>query len=174
MLGLMVLVNYLTQLGIDLIFSFFSHKFNISLTVRLMPVLAIIGLLIYALAPVIFPFSIYLGLVVGTIIFSASSGLAEVLISPVIAEIPAENPDHEMSKLHSIYAWGVVGVVIFATLFLLALGAEYWQWLAVICAMVPLSSAILFSGAEIPKMATPEKTAGAFCTAILNCQLSLQ
>lgn len=161
LLGMLVLINFFTQLIVDLIFSFFSHKFNIALTVRVMPVLAIIGLLVYALAPVLFPFSIYLGLVIGTIIFSASSGLAEVLISPVIAEIPAKNPDHEMSKLHSIYAWGVVGVVVFATLFLLGLGSESWQWLAAICALVPLSSAILFSGAEIPKMATPEKTAGA-------------
>ena len=161
LLGMLVLINFFTQLIVDLIFSFFSHKFNITLTVRVMPVLAIIGLLVYALAPVLFPFSIYLGIVVGTIIFSAASGLAEVLISPVIAEIPAENPDHEMSKLHSIYAWGVVGIVVFATLFLLGFGAESWQWLAAICALVPLSSAILFSGVEIPKMATPEKTAGA-------------
>ena len=30
LLGLLVLINFVTQLGIDLIFSFFSHKFNIA------------------------------------------------------------------------------------------------------------------------------------------------
>ena len=104
LLGMLVLINFFTQLIIDLIFSFFSHKFNIPLTVRIMPVLAVAGLVLYALAPIIFPASVYIGLVIGTLVFSAACGLAEVLISPVIAEIPADDPDREMSKLHSIYA----------------------------------------------------------------------
>ena len=74
---------------------------------------------VYGIFPYIFKDSVYPVLVFSTIIFSAGSGLAEVLISPVIAAIPSENPDGEMSKLHSIYAWGVVGAVILATVFLL-------------------------------------------------------
>ena len=58
---------------------------------------------------------------------SAASGLAEVLISPVIAAIPAEDPDREMSKLHSVYAWGVVAVIPLFTLFLLGFGSENWM-----------------------------------------------
>ena len=161
LLGLLVLVNFFTQLCVDFIFSFFSHKFNIPAVVKTMPVVAVVGLGLYALAPVLFSNSVYLGLVIGTIIFSAASGLGEVLISPVIAAIPAENPDKEMSKLHAVYAWGVVGFVVVATVFLLALGAQSWQWLAVLCALVPLVSAILYAGAEVPKMQTPEKTSGA-------------
>ncbi|MBE6593540.1 MAG: MFS transporter [Ruminococcaceae bacterium] len=161
LLGLLVLINFFTQLMIDLVFSFFSHKFNIPLTVRVMPLLAVLGLALYGLAPVMFPSNVYVGLVIGTVIFSAASGLAEVLISPVIAEIPADDPDREMSKLHSIYAWGVVGVVIFATLFLLIFKAESWQYLSFILLLVPLTSSILFLGAKIPQMKTPEKTAGA-------------
>ena len=38
LLGLLVLVNYCTQLAIDLVFSIYSHKFNIEKTVRLIPV----------------------------------------------------------------------------------------------------------------------------------------
>ena len=34
LLGLLVLINFITQLSIDLIFSFFSHKFNIPLAVK--------------------------------------------------------------------------------------------------------------------------------------------
>ena len=161
LLGLLVLINFFTQLMIDLVFSLFSHKFNIPLTVRIMPILAVIGLATFGLAPNIFPSNVYIGLVLGTIIFSAASGLAEVLISPVIAEIPADDPDREMSKLHSIYAWGVVGVVIFVTLFLLVFKAESWQYLSFILLLVPLTSAILFSGAKIPQMKTPEKISGA-------------
>ncbi len=161
LLGLLVLINFCTQLCIDLVFSFFSHKFNISKTVKLMPALAAIGLLVYALYPFVFPSTVYVGLVIGTVIFSAASGLGEVLISPVIAAIPAENPQREMSKLHSVYAWGVVAVVLVGTLFLLAFGFERWQWLALLFTLVPVVGTILFAGAEIPQMETPERTSGA-------------
>ncbi|MBQ7799537.1 MAG: MFS transporter, partial [Oscillospiraceae bacterium] len=161
LLGLLILVNFVTQLGIDLVFSFFSHRFNISKTVKTMPIITIVGLLIYALWPFVFPNSVYVGLLIGTVVFSVSAGLGEVLISPVIAAIPAKEPEHEMSKLHSIYAWGVVFVIILSTLFLLAFGSDNWQFLAFLFALVPLTSAILFAGADVPQMKTPEKASGA-------------
>ena len=161
LLGLLVLVNFCTQLGIDLVFSFFSHKFNITKTVRMMPVFAIVGLLIYAMWPFVFPGHVFVGLLLGTVIFSASAGLGEVLISPVIAAVPSEDPDREMSKLHSVYAWGVVGVIVVCTVFLLLFGGENWQWLALLFILVPLTSALLYAGAEIPQMVTPERTSGA-------------
>ena len=161
LLGLLVLINFFTQLIIDLIFSFFSHKFNIPLTVKITPVLTVAGLAVYAIWPFIFPDAVYIGLVIGTVIFSMSSGLAEVLISPVIAAIPSDNPDREMSKLHSIYAWGVVGMIVFATLFLRFIGQDFWQYLALIFALVPLTAAFLYSRVEIPKMETPERVTGA-------------
>ncbi|MEG2081444.1 MAG: MFS transporter, partial [Oscillospiraceae bacterium] len=119
MLGALVLINFSTQLFVDLIFSFYSHKFNITKMVKIIPILTFIGLIVYAVFPFLFPNAVYLGLVIGTVIFASSGGLVEVLLSPVIAEIPSENPEREMSKLHSVYAWGVVGVVIISSLFLL-------------------------------------------------------
>ena len=160
LLGLLVLINFVTQLTVDLIFSFFSHKFNIPLAVKLTPALGAVGLILYALAPVLFPSSVYTGLVLGTIVFSASSGFAEVLISPTIAAIPSKDPDREMSKLHSIYAWGVVGVILVSTLFILGVGGEYWQWLAALLAVVPIFAAILFAGCTVPVMPTESKTSG--------------
>ena len=160
LLGLLVLIGFSTQLCIDMVFSFFSHKFNIPLTVKLTPVLTVVGLIIYATFPWIFPNHAYLGLVIGTLIFAASGGLAEVLMSPVIAAIPAENPEREMSKLHSIYAWGCVIVIVIGTLFLLAFGQDKWQWLALALIAIPLLSCMLFSNAKIPPMQTPERASG--------------
>ncbi len=161
LLGLLVLINFVTQLTIDLIFSFFSHKFNIEKTVKLTPFIATIGLMLYALLPFAFPNNVYIALVVGTIVFSASGGLAEVLISPVIAAIPSKDPDREMSKLHSIYAWGVVFVVIISTLFILFVGGEYWQYLALLFTVVPITSFVLFFKSKVPKMETPKRVFGA-------------
>ena len=161
LLGLLVLVNFITQLGIDLVFSFFSHRFNITKTVRFIPVLTVVGLMVYALWPVLLPQAAYAGLIMGTVLFSVSAGLGEVLISPVIAALPSDDPDREMSRLHSVYAWGAVGVVLLSTLFILVFGGRNWPWLAILFAAVPLTSAILFSRAQIPHLDTPEKASGA-------------
>ena len=161
LLGLLVLVNFCTQLGVDLLFSFFSHKFNIPLAVKCAPFLTMAGLLIYALSPVIFPGAVYVGLVIGTVLFSMASGFCEVLISPVIAALPSDDPDRDMSKLHSIYAWGVVGVAVISTLFLYFCGRDNWQWLPVIFLVIPIAAVIFFSKAKLPKMETPEKASGA-------------
>ncbi len=158
LLGTLILINFCTQLLVDLIFSFYSQRFDISKTVRLTPILTVAGLLIYALFPMLFPQAVYLGLVAGTIVFAASGGLAEVLISPVIAAIPSDRPESEMSKLHSVYAWGVVGVVFLSTGFLRLFGRENWKWLILIWAVVPLIASILFQKAKIPTLNTPAET----------------
>ena len=158
LLGLLVLINFFTQLIIDLIFSFYSHKFNIPPVVKTMPFICFMGLILYACSPWVFPYNPYIGLAIGTVIISVSAGLGEVLISPIIAEIPSDNPEREMSKLHSIYAWGVVGAVLFSTFFLLLFGYEHWQYLTFVLTLVPLCSGVLFSLCEIPAMKPEENT----------------
>lgn len=160
LLGALVVTNFITQLSIDLIFSFFSQKFNIPKTVKTIPLITILGLIIFALAPLFD--NVYLGLLLGTVVFSVSSGLGEVLVSPVFATIPAENPDREMSKLHSCYAWGTVAVIILSTVFLFIFKNTLWQYLVFLWLLLPLVSAILFMLSDVPEMETPKKTSQAF------------
>lgn len=129
-----------------------QKKFNIYKTVRLTPLIAFAGIVFYALMPRLLPEQAFLWIALGTVIFSVSAGLGEVLISPVIASIPAENPDREMSKLHSIFAWGVVGVVIISTVILHFWGNENWYYLALLWSLVPLSASVLFSLSPLPEM----------------------
>lgn len=152
LLGLLVVINFFTQLFIDLIFTFFTKYFNIEKTVKITPFIVFVGLILYAILPCFFPDTAFLWIVTGTVIFSVASGLSEVLISPVIAAIPSENSDREMSKLHSMYAWGVVGVVILSTLFLLIFGNSNWMYLALIWSIVPLIAFIMFLKSKFPKI----------------------
>ncbi len=161
LLGLLVLINFCTQLTIDLIFSVFAHKFNMEKAVKLAPVLSAIGLIVYSILPTIFPNHTYVGLVIGTIIFSASGGLVEVLISPVVAAIPAKDPDREMSKLHSAYAWGVVGIVIFGTVFLKIFSQSSWNILVLIFALIPITASCVFQTVKVPTLKSAEKGSGA-------------
>ncbi len=160
MLGLLTVVNFTTQLLVDLVFSFYSNKFNIEKSVKSIPIIAFVGFLVYAGFPLLFPDFAYVGLVIGTIVFSGASGLAEVLVSPVIAALPCDNPDREMSKLHSAYAWGVVFVTIFSTVILQLVGSENWFVLVFIMTLVPITAAGLFFGVKLPKMQTHEKASG--------------
>ncbi len=151
LLGTLVLVNFCTQLGVDLVFSFFSKHFNIKKTVRVMPVLTTIGMGIYALSPVIFEDNIYIGLVIGTVIFSVSAGLSEVLLSPVVAAIPGST-DKDMSLLHSLYAWGVVTVVGISSLFFVVFGKTNWMYLTLFWAVLPLVACVSFCLSPFPQM----------------------
>jgi hypothetical protein len=171
LLGLLVLINFCTQLTVDLIFSFFAHKFNIQTTVRVMPILTLVVLLMLGLSPFVFE-NVFVGLAIGTVISSASGGLSEVLLSTIVAAIPCDNPDREMSKLHSAYAWGVVPVVIFTTLFIKIFGRSLWYAIPIIFCIVPICAFILFMSSKIPEIKTEEKTSGAL-SLLKNKQLVL-
>ena len=152
LLGTLVLTNFCTQLFIDLVFTAFSKKFNVKLIVKIMPLITSLGLLIYGIFPILFPEKTYFGLLIGTVIFSVSAGLSEVLLSPIIAAIPSDNPQGDMSFLHSLYAFGVFSVVVVATLFLKFIGAKYWMYLVMFFAALPIIAAVLFMISPIPDM----------------------
>lgn len=152
LLGTLVLINFCTQLAIDLVFTVFAKRFPVKLMVRIMPLITALGLGIYALIPNFFPAYAYEGLVVGTVIFSVSAGLSEVLLSPTIAAMPSDNPQRDMSLLHSLYAFGVVTVVAVSSLFLRIFGSENWMYITLFWAAMPVLASVLFMGAPMPDM----------------------
>ncbi len=160
LLGTLVLTNFCTQLIVDLIFTAFSKYFNVKKVVRIMPLITSAGLLVYALSPTIFPQNIYIGLLIGTVLFSVSAGLSEVLLSPVIAAIPSDNPQKDMSLLHSLYAFGVFTVVVVSTLFLRLFGKENWMLLTLFWAALPVLAAILFMLSPMPDMDVSSSSEG--------------
>lgn len=163
LLGTLVLVNFCTQLGIDLIFSFFSRYFNVHKVIRMMPLLTSAGLCVYALIPTLFPQQAYAGLLIGTVLFSVAAGLSEVLVSPTVAAIPSDTPDKDMSTLHSLYGYGFVTVVVVSTLFLQVIGKQYWMYLTFFWATLPVIASVLLTTAKLPDMKmeqSSQKTAG--------------
>lgn len=154
LLGTLVLITFLTQLAMDLTFSFFAHRFNIKATVSLMPLVTSAGLVLYGGLPLLFPEHAFWGLAVGTVVFSAGTGLAEVLLSPLIAAMPSKSPDREMSRMHSLYACGVVLAIVVSTLYLHIVGRERWSFLAFFFALLPFITATLFRTSTLPPLKT--------------------
>ena len=155
-----MLVNFLTQLSIDLIFTFFHKKFNLKVTVRVMPLLTTAGLCVYALAPMFFPEHAFIGLLTGTVLFSVSAGLSEVLLSPTVAALPSDDPERDMSALHSLYAYGLVGVILLSSLYLWLFGTENWMYLTLFWAALPLVSFVLFTISPMPEITMDEPASG--------------
>lgn len=152
LLGTLVLINFCTQLIVDLIFSFFTKYFNIHKIVKIMPLITATGLIIYATVPLFCPQFAYFGIVLGTIICSIAAGLCEVLLSPIIAALPSDNPERDMSNLHSLYAYGVVMVVLVSTAYFKLFGTHNWAYLVITLAVLPIISSILYCIAPMPKM----------------------
>ena len=150
MLGLLVAVNFGTQLLFDLLFTVYSSRLPLKKCVKIMPAVMGAGFVLYGLAPWLMPGREFLCLTIGTVIFSIGNGLSEVLTSPTVAALPDKNPDRLMARLHSCYAWGVVAVVFIVTLFLKLLGAENWPVLAFLFALPPLCATLLFLFSPIP------------------------
>ncbi len=121
-----------------------------------MPLITSLGLFLYALIPMLFPHMAYWGLLIGTVIFSVSAGLSEVLTSPTVAAIPSKTPQKDMSFLHSLYAFGLFTMVIFSTLFLKLFGTENWMYLVMLLSALPVISAVLFMCSPMPDMRTAE------------------
>lgn len=152
LLGTLVLVNFCVQLGVDLLCTFCSFDHHKS--IRAMPLLTSLGLVIYGLVPWLLPQYAYVGLLTGTVIFSFAAGLNEVFLSPTLAALPSDSPQQDMSILHSLYGYGCAAVAVLSTLFLKVFGAENWMYLVLLWAVLPLVAFVLFAIAPLPKIVT--------------------
>ena len=159
-LGLLVLINFLTQLAMDLILSHPVDRYGYRPFIMATPFLTILGFVIFALAPVFLPLNPYPGFIVGTIIFSGASGMLEVLLSPIVNAVPTDEKAAAMSLLHSFYCWGQLSVVLVTTLLLFALGAERWQWIVAAWLVLPAIDAVLFYRAPMVPVVPEDQKQG--------------
>ena len=136
-MGLLVLINFISQVGCDILFSNAIDKYGFRRFVVAAHGLAVVGLVLFAASPLLFdrPFA---GFVTATIIFSGSGGLLELLLSPIVNAIPTDEKAGAMSVLHSFYSWGQAAVILLTTVLLFVFGRAWWQWIILIWTLVPL------------------------------------
>ena len=152
LLGTLIVANFFTQLLVDLLCTMLARHHHIERVLRFVPFITTLGMAIYALVPFLFPKIAYGGLLLGTVIFSIAAGLSEVLLSPTVAAIPSENPQRDMSLLHSIYGFGVFAMVLLGTSLLSLFGAERWYVVMLLLSALPLLTALLFAFSPIPEI----------------------
>ncbi len=142
-LALIPAVFYLTQLLIDLVAARFVDKIGYRTCVVTSQAISAAGLVLLAVLPEILPVP-FSGILIAVVFYAIGSGLAEVLVSPIVEACPFENKEGRMSLLHSFYCWGAVGVILGSTLFFAVFGIENWRILALIWALIPLVNVFQF------------------------------
>lgn len=144
-------VFFLTQLLVDLAAAEFVDRIGYRTCVVAAHLLSAVGLGMLAFLPDLLPVP-FLGILISVVVYAVSSGLIEVLVSPIVEACPFENKESRMSLLHSFYCWGMVAVVLGSTLFFAVFGLENWRILTLLWALVPFYNLFNFLTCPIERL----------------------
>lgn len=158
-LALIPTVFFLTQLLIDLAAAGFVDRVGYRICVVLAHGLSTAGLVMLAVVPDLLP-NPFAGILLAVVVYAVSSGLIEVLISPIVEACPFENKESRMSLLHSFYCWGAAGVVLGSTLFFALFGVEHWRILTLLWALIPFGNLFRFLTCPINRLVEEEDRMG--------------
>lgn len=150
-LALISTVFFFTQLVTDAICARFSDRLGYRISVVFSAVTSALGLIGLSFLPDLLP-SPFAGILICVMIYAIGSGLAEVLVSPIIEACPFENKEAVMSLTHSFYCWGVVAVILLSTAFFVFVGIEHWRILSLLWAVIPLYNIYNFATCPIEKL----------------------
>ena len=142
-IGVLITVNFFTQLMTDLLSAKFADRIGYRKCAVGAHIFAAVGLLGLGIFPEIFP-TPFMGLIAAVILYAVGGGLIEVLVSPIVEACPGDAKSGAMSLLHSFYCWGQVLTVLVSTLFFRIFGIDNRIWLALIWAVIPALNAVYF------------------------------
>ncbi len=142
--GLLVLINFATQIASDIIHSHLVDRYGVRPFITSGHLLVVVGFILLSLSPMLGDGNPYPWMIIATIIFSYGGGILELLLSAIVSAIPGDEKAKAMSLLHSFYAWGFIFVVLVTTGLLELFGRERWYLLPVIWSVVPLFNFFLF------------------------------
>lgn len=150
-IALIPTVFFLTQLVVDFAATGFVDRIGYRTCVVASHILSTVGLVMLAFLPDLLPVP-FLGILLSVLVYAVSSGLIEVLISPIVEACPFENKASRMSLLHSFYCWGMVAVVLGSTVFFALFGLENWRILTLLWALVPFCNVFNFLTCPIERL----------------------
>ena len=148
--GRLVLMNFGIQIVTSLLFSSPVDRWGHKPFIVFAHMMAFVGLILLALAPVLFVSIPYIGLAFATIFYSVGAGLFELQFSAIIQSIPTGNKEGAMNMLHSFYAWGLIFVVVLTTTLLSVFGKNSWPFIVLFWSIFPLCNFFNFLHVPFP------------------------
>lgn len=164
-IGLLVTINFVTQILVDLFSAKFTDRIGYRINAVLAHVFAAVGLVILGILPELTP-DPYIGISIAVVIYAIGGGLTEVIISPIVEACPTDKKGAAMSLLHSFYCWGSVLVVLVSTLLFNTVGLSSWKIIAALWAIIPACNAVYFCFVPINSLA--DEGRGMTITALLK------
>lgn len=147
-IGLLVTINFGTQLLVDLISAKYADKIGYRRLVIAAHVFAAAGLILLGILPDMFS-DHYAGIIIAVILYAIGGGLTEVIISPIVEACPTDSKSAAMGLLHSFYCWGSVLVVLVSTILFRFIGIEHWKIICCFWAIIPVFNIFYFSQVPI-------------------------
>lgn len=164
-IGLLVTINFVTQILVDLFSAKFTDRIGYRINAVLAHVFAAVGLVLLGILPEFTP-DPYIGISIAVVIYAIGGGLTEVIISPIVEACPTDKKGAAMSLLHSFYCWGSVLVVLVSTLLFNTVGLSSWKIIATLWAIIPACNAVYFCFVPINSLA--DEGRGMTITALLK------
>ena len=143
-ISFLITLNFCTQILVDFLGAAFVRSFGYRRSIVTAHVFAALGMVELGILPYMLP-SAYMGLCIAVLTGAVGSGLIEVLVSPIVEALPGDEKASALSVLHSFYCWGMVAVILLSTVYFRFAGIEFWPYLAVAWALIPIGNAVLFS-----------------------------
>ncbi len=148
-IGRLVLINFFTQMVVDLLCCWLADRMNVKLLTVLANVFSAAGLWLFAFSPAWFSHPYY-GLVLGTVVSSIGCGLLEVLLSPIINAVTHDRKASAMAILHAFYPIGKIAVILVTGAVLYIWGTAHWRGIMVAWSVVPLANSLTLLAAKLP------------------------
>lgn len=167
-IGLLVTINFCTQIIVDLISAKYIDKIGYRASTIIAHIFAAAGLILLGFLPDLFP-NPYLGICIAIVFYAIGGGLTEVVISPIVEACPTDSNTAAMSLLHSFYCWGSVLVVLVSTLLFQLIGIQYWKQISCMWAIIPIFNIFYFS--LVPINTLTEDGEGMSITALVKTKI---
>lgn len=147
----LITITFFIQLLTDLMAIFIVDKLGVRLLAVISHLLCGIGLVSLGFLPFMMS-NTYSALLISVCIYSVGCGMLEVIMSPIVESCPSDNKEQTMSMLHSFYSFGNVFVVLLSTLYFIFVGIEYWMYLCLLWAIIPMINAVVFMFVLVPNV----------------------
>ncbi len=98
--------------------------------------------------------SSYPFLLVASAILGLGAGVLDMILSPIVSALSADNRVSAMNRLHAFYCLGVVGIVLITSLCLYF--NIHWRLVIALFALMPLSLGIGFLTSPLPPLVHPD------------------
>ena len=158
-LGRLLFINFAVQILADFLTPYIVKLVGYKGSAITCHFLASLGLILLFVLPTIMA-DFYSAVVISVVVYAFSSGIIEVVMSPIMELIPEDNKTANMAFLHSFYCWGQALTVVVTTLLVKLLGFNDWRYIPLLWAIIPFFNMFFFMRVPVlePAMAQNEKT----------------